>query len=361
MKIDWLKKPKKRISLSGMDSLRGLAALLVFGFHFWGIFLRPTQTNTTDIFGFLTAGHLGVDMFFVLSGLLITLSFISTQNIRQYFSKRIRRIVPLAWTCLIILFLIFQNFSLSAIKDFWVHLGFGQSLIHEFYHGLNPVMWTLTVEMIFYLFLPLAFWIGRKKQWIFWTFLSTLLVANFGYRYWVQDLFPVLNWSERVFVSEQFWGRFDQFFYGILLAFGVLYQQKLPNLLKKNSLLWISLGLATMLLGFKLFAINGSAFRESIWLQVGLHSLFGLGFTLFLWGGILRPQPKPNHKSTYLEYLGKISYGIYLWHFVILEATEKLTTNPITAGVISLCVTIVVSQLSWDLIEKPFLKQRKST
>lgn len=359
MKIDWLPIPKKRITLAGMDSVRGIAALLVFGFHFWGIFLRAGQTSTSDIFGFLSAGHLGVDMFFVLSGLLITLSFVSSKSVKSYFSKRIRRIVPLAWTVLIVLFLAFQNFSPQSLTDFWVHIGFGQGVLKEFYYGLNPVMWTLTVELIFYLFLPLAFWIGQKKQSHFWLFLIVLYLLNFGYRFWVQNLFPVMNWHDKVFVSEQFWGRFDQFFYGILLALGVLQQKKLPKILTKNSLLWILFGLSGMLLGFKLFAIYGSEFRNSTLMQVGLHSFFGISFALFLWGGILRPQPKKVSQTNWLEFFGKISYGIYLWHFVVLEQIEKITTHPMIAFVLSACVTIVVSKISWEIIEKPFLKNKK--
>ena len=242
------------------------------------------------------------------------------------------------------------------MTDFWVHIGFGQSLFAEFYYGINPVMWTLSVEMIFYLFVPLVFYFGKKDQRIFWGILLLLFGLNFLYRHAVQELFPILERNQRIFVSEQFWGRFDQFFYGIILAIGLLKKKHLPDFFKNHSLIWIGGGLAGILLGFKLFSVLGGSFRDYPILQIGLHSFFGLSFAAFLWGGILRPQAVPQIKI--FEFFGKISYGLYIWHFVVLDEIEKLSTEPITAFILSISVTIILSQISWHIIEKPFLKRK---
>jgi peptidoglycan/LPS O-acetylase OafA/YrhL len=375
----------------GLDSFRGFAAIIVFAFHFYGFFLQNQIAIPNWLEPFLAGGHIGINIFFVLSGFLVFLSFIRSRSIGSYIYKRFIRIAPLALAYLVVVFWYKGNFQPQYWQDLWIHATFTQSLFKTSYHGQFPVMWTLSLELMFYLFVPLFAWIARRNFKIFILGLILLTLTNWGYRFWVSQFFESWSNFERIFYSEQLWGRFDHFALGICLA--IVYSKgylskntdslelttKYLFLQKLVPYLLTIIGFTSFLYLWYKFGIIGSAFRDQIWLQIFLHSSVALSFTIFLAGFIQIPSPKKNQSSskilnllpnfsfknffapTWLQYLGKLSYGIYLWHFFVLEIFLELDFDLAPKILLVTATTIGLSVISWHTIEEPFLKGKSQT
>jgi len=361
MKIDWLPQNIRREKIFGLDAFRGIAAMLVLLFHFWGIYWyeKPVTLFGLDVTTPFAAGHIGVDMFFVISGFLIFLSLTSTASLKTYFRKRILRLVPLAWFFTTAIFLLQLDFSTQGWANLLTHLTFTQSFFPGTYHGLNPVMWTLSVEALFYLLLPLLLFCGRKKWWHFWGILLVLTILNFWYRFHIIQFFDGGDQLQRVFYSEQLWGRFDQFVLGIGLGNLWLFREKVRIFVQKMYSIFMLLGGILFFGSVQLFAHFAGGFREVLWLQLGLHSLVACGFAIFLAGFLFAPHKiqKIFAPKSFL-FLGLISYSIYLWHFPVLLEIKKYTSDPLSAAAAAIISIILLSTLSFYAVEKPFLKKK---
>ncbi len=349
----------------GIDIFRGLAALLVLCFHYWTFFPDSSFFQISWIQTVFSAGHLGVDMFFVLSGFLVSLSLFYTPKISRYAKKRIVRIVPLAWAVVLGLFLYKHDFSTEKFLDFFVHFFFLQGFFSEWYHSINPVMWTLSVEMLFYALLPILYVFVARRNFQKFLGISFLLVClSFAWRAYVFYTFPESSAAEKIFLSEQLWGRFDQFFLGMVLAVLVFTQQKKQKFLEISGILKISILLSGLLIfasSYFVFAQLASDFREILWMQVFLHSLVGLGFFLFLLAFVQFTVPQKIQKFlTPFLFLGEISYGMYLFHFPLLSLSSKipvLSQNPEISFFLILGITVFLSWLSYEFFEKRFLRR----
>ncbi len=361
MKIEWLPKSTAHEEIYGMDAFRGLAAILVLLFHFWTFYLLGREVT---IFGLnitapFAAGHLGVDLFFILSGFLVFLSLVRTSSVASYFRKRAWRIFPLAVFFTVTVFLLKLDYSFPAILDAIAHIFFVQGLFPATYHGLHPVMWTLTVEVIFYVSLPLILFLGRKKLTHFLEILFFLTVLNFAYRFFLIRYFPGWSPDERIFYSEQFWGRFDQFTLGICLGLIFLFRERWKRGLERISGLFLGFGLISLVSTFILFASLGSGFRDIPFLQVFLHFFVGLAFAIFLLGYLFAPLAvKRIFAPRSFIFLGMISYSIYLWHFPVTSVISKVISDPVIGFFVILFFTIMLSFLSYLFLEKPFLRRK---
>lgn len=362
MQINWLPPDTRHEKIFGLDAFRGLAALLVFLFHYWTFYLLDQPVTVwkiplTDIFA---AGHLGVDIFFVLSGFLVFLSLVRSSSVQSYWRKRLLRIVPLAWFCTVTIFAYQYVVNNANWWDFWSHILFLQSFFENTYHSINPVMWTISVEMAFYLVLPILVWLGRRKLWHFLGILCMLAILNFWYRSQLFGELETMSTFQRIFSAEQLWGRFDQFVMGISLGLLWIFRGKVRSFFQYWSPLLLLLGLGGFLWSMHLFRISGSDFREIWWMQVFLHSLVGLSFSIFLFGFLFTPRivqkitaPKP------LEWLGVISYSVYLWHFLIIQLVyTKITEDAVNGFLIAFLGTVALSTLTYFAVERPFLRKK---
>lgn len=360
MNIRWLPENLRIARIFGIDAFRGVAALLVFVFHFYTMFLNNvsfTMGNDIDWYAFLGAGHLGINIFFVLSGFLIFLSFLNCKSVGKYFRRRFLRLVPLALVYVLVIFWWNGNYDEGAWWDMGAHLLFVQSFFTETYHGGFPVMWTLSLEMLFYAFIPIFFWLTKRSKTTFWFVLLGLVGANFWYRGYVSQFF--VDWTnfERIFHSEQLWGRFDQFALGMILGYLHVFRDTLKEKFKNVSGPLIWLGLVGFGLSYYAFGVIGSSFRNYLVLQLFFHSIVGLFFCVFLYGFMNTKNTfiKNLFAPNWLEYVGKISYGVYLWHFPVLYALQQWNWDPFSAFFTALAATLVLSMLTWYLVEQPFL------
>lgn len=139
-----------------LDGWRGISILCVLAAHLLPLGPKSWQINAT-------AGPLGMVLFFVLSGFLITHTLLVRPDLREFLARRLLRVVPLAWLYLALML----GFS-GASPDIWfAHLFFYANLPPERLIETTAHFWSLCVEMQFYLLVALFFGLlGRKGLWL---------------------------------------------------------------------------------------------------------------------------------------------------------------------------------------------------
>jgi peptidoglycan/LPS O-acetylase OafA/YrhL len=331
-----------------LDGLRALAILPVLFFHF-------------DLSWF-SGGYIGVDVFFVLSGYLI--SSILIKDIKnkefsflQFFNRRIRRLMPMAFTiyifCLIVFLFIYPNAYYQKVIDaaltsilftsniyFWQQGGYFTGAYLE----LNPLLhtWSLSVEEQFYFFFPV--------------FLITLfkLTSSAVYRFIAICTLILVS----LFLAVQFAPSGQSFaaFYllppriyelGIGAAFAYLIIWN-PNSKLRELPRLKELGLVMVSIPIFMFDKNTVFPSYNALLPV-------VGAALIIYSNNKNSLVNKVLTNTIIVYIGLISYSLYLWHWPIIVIKNWIEPNAsilINAIAISLC--FILSFLSYQYIEKPF-------
>jgi len=346
-----------------IDGLRALAVLPVVLFH-------------ADIPGF-SGGFVGVDIFFVISGFLITSLLLTelqdnTFSLRRFYIRRARRLFPalvamVAVTLLAGFFLLlpqalsetaraarriavfFSNHLFwSQSQDYWLQNTLsGQPLLHT---------WSLAVEEQFYLLIPglllICFWLGKKQGKFFsLVLLSGLLLISLIVSQWLLGKDPSAAFY---LLPSRAW----ELLSGALLVFIV--QRKQPIQLHPFILQLVGT------LGFALIGYSVFFYSKEIPFP-GLAALFPcLGAVLIIYTGSQSQISWVNHllKKPLLVFIGLISYSLYLWHWPILvlyRSPNWMAYNlPDIPVWLLLGVTLFISWISWRWIEQPFRKQQVS-
>ncbi len=349
--------------MPGIDALRAIAVLAVFFYH----------TGA----GWMPGGFLGVDVFFVISGYLITALLLSEIRKRDHISviafwlRRARRLLPavavmIAVTLVVAALVIpsdigqLRGDALSSL--FYVnnwHLIFThQSYFQEFGRpSLFRHLWSLSVEEQFYLLWPLLFaagmtLFGRKRLLLgvlAGVFLSTLLM--------------IVLFSPEASTNRVFYGT-DTRAVGLLVgvALAMIWH---PNDLRKGvgrSGWWLdAIGL------FALFMV----LRDLFTVQDFEPSLYRGGFLLLaIWTGLLvatlaHPAARLGRilGNRPMVWLGLRSYSFYLWHWPILMLTRPHLDVALSGPVLvtlQLGATLLLADLSYRFVEQPFRHRRDS-
>lgn len=173
-----IKQPDSHKShLPQCESIRGIAILLVFCFHYLGSLrgYNPNPEMPTGM-GLLYGGNTGVTLFFLLSGFLLTRPYFlgAPMQYGNYFLRRALRILPMFYVAVLIGALI-NNQWLAALKSM---LFYDISLTTLW--PMGSVWWSLVVEVQFYLLLPLLLWLAQRKN-LHWLLIPLLLIAIYSY------------------------------------------------------------------------------------------------------------------------------------------------------------------------------------
>ncbi|NQY44066.1 MAG: acyltransferase, partial [Legionellales bacterium] len=340
-----------------IDGLRAIAILSIIIYHM----------NDTLI----TGGFVGVDIFFVISGYLISLQTFKEINyniwsIKEFYRRRIKRIIP-ALFVLIITVLVFSqqlmlpNDALKTAKSsiwalfsvanfyFWLHLDTSYfapastqvPLLH---------LWTIGVEEQFYLFWPLitVFIYKINQRYVFFSILIILAITSFIFSEWFYFISPK-------FTYYMLPARVGEFIIGILAA-GLVFNYHYIKIPKKICCCANLLG--TILIFASLIFLHENdifpGFR-AIFPTIGTSLLILSGY--FNTGGLTVKLLS----NKVMKFIGKISYSAYLWHWPLL-AFYRYANFEVTmfSGIFLLVLTIFISYLSYRYIEQPFRKTDKS-
>ena len=346
-----------------VDVLRGIASSLVLVFHGMHVSGR-TNFPPDGVWRFLDYGWVGVNIFLLISGFVITLSAFRhldrhPQAFRRPFAvARLARIVPL--------YLLTGAVFLAVADPPWLHGPLRDSAVQvgahlAFVHNLSPTThgsidgpnWSIALEMQFYVFmLLLAPWLVRRAAPLH---LVVAIVFAAIFRY------ATTLWAEpgridlQFIYATEFPGLIDHFALGIALAFAAWPAPERGSVLVPG---WRVFTIASAA-ALALLWLAGSVLVEfGYWEDVGmvtlLPTLLALGFTAALVAAIAFPAAAhPAFRP--LRYLGEISYGLYLWHMPVilfmLKVAPDLKGGPFLVALFLL--TLLLSALSWHLFEKP--------
>lgn len=347
-----------------IDLLRAVAALLVVVYHMDALGSLALRGDVWWTLPF-RYGWVGVDLFLVISGFVITLSAAKAygrapQSFKWLFmQRRLRRLLPLyALTCVIFLFLVRPEVLMRPWDQFLVvvlsHAFFLQNLSHHTHGVINGVTWSLALEMQFYL--ALVFSVGVWLRLGAWRSVCVLVLLAWAWRYGTTFfLIPGVAVPHlQVVYTTQLPGTLDAFGVGIGLALWVHQSQGvLPKLLRPglvNTMVWTAV--AGVLLSVSAFFL----LQQNYWAHAGMvvfwRTLLALGFGAALAAVLVCPLPSGGAMRL-LHGLGQISYGIYLWHFLVLLSLLQLTTlRGSTLLWVVMAGTIALAALSWHLMEK---------
>ena len=327
-----------------------------------GIGVEPHSEIGRFCYGVLKLGWSGVDLFFVLSGFLITGILVDQkkQLDRQpgkyfgyFYARRALRIFPLYYLSLLIVFVVARLASESApdLRNLTIHGLYLQNIVDGCPMALSH-FWSLAVEEHFYLILPLViYWIQPKH-------LGKLLLAGvilaMGARILLED--SALN------VYRFSLTRFDSLLMGSLLA---LEFRSARGLCKNSTAL---LAGATLVLVIFILAVGGTSNQATAHRLIG-YSLFALFYVCLIRRVIASDDTsrwKSFFRTRFLRWCGKLSYCIYVVHWpVVLVLTKilpKVINWPLTALTYTLLTGIIsfsIAAVSWRRFESPILSLRQ--
>lgn len=341
-----------------LDGLRGAAILSVMAFHAGAPFLK--------------GGFIGVDIFFVLSGFLIT-SLLASEydrygsvSLKNFYMKRVLRLAP----ALILLLLAFCLASFMFLSNQKAISNYVDSIISLFYlsnwaraFSLHPPdflghTWSLSIEEQFYIVWPILLltllrFSSSRKVVVFFTVSLALLAWAFRVYLHMKGATP-----ERLYNGLD--TRADALMVGC--ALGVAYASGFFNkqalkIMPSRILAFIATVSALILLAFSV----GANWRAPYMYQFAFFAIEIL--TAFIVIDIMANNRSILRRivaTRVLVWVGSISYGLYLWHYPIYRAMFSLELNGLTVITVGSLLTFVVAVLSYYLMEKPILKLKKT-
>jgi peptidoglycan/LPS O-acetylase OafA/YrhL len=341
--------PPMRQKIPQLDAVRGIAILVVLAHNLHG-FSSPPLSLVSEY------GWMGVDLFFVLSGFLITgilLDSKSSENyFRNFYARRCLRIWPLYYSVLILMFVILPLVRPQDVPElfqrsspWWSYPFFLQNfLVAAPALAVGPlgVSWSLAVEELFYLVWPplVRFVSTERLQFIAW---AVLLLSP-----WLRLFFVTRHW---IIYSNPFC-RLDGMMAGALLAILVRKSGFAPAPLLKT--VWIVFLVAAPL------AIATAA-CDVMWLAFSMAVLASAAF-VFLALFSASTWFRAFLTNRFLVFSGTISYGLYLLHKIPDDALKRLhwkEAHPIAALWVIVAASYVLAITSWNFLEKPFLGLKK--
>lgn len=336
-----------------IDGIRALAIVPVVLFHAG--------------FNLLPGGYVGVDVFFVISGFLITTILVNDMDSGRYslldfYDRRIRRIFPalivvLVATSLTAAVLMLPSDMNAYLKSLMLTIGFSSNIGFWMESGyfdsdseLKPLLhtWSLAVEEQYYVFFPLILMIvlrfsGRK-------YLSNIILAgilgSLVFAHWLMQRAP----SATFFLLP---GRSWELLAGAFLAVNIESTRHFPNQLTMM-LRWLGFGLV---LGAMLIYDNQTVFPGIAAIPPVLGAVLLIGF--------VSPSDMIGKmlSSRFMISIGLISYSLYLWHQPIFAFARYFynAEPPVLAMSVLVIITVIAAYLSWKYIELPFRDRKKFT
>lgn len=336
-----------------LDGLRALAALAVMVAHFFGTERIP---NSPTLVKLTQMGNSGVSLFFVLSGFVITRILLNTVKGEKYFmnfyGRRTLRIFPLYYFSLLCYNYVPYLLGIKPLGDFhkqWYHYVYLQNFARTFgWDSDGPGhFWSLAVEEHFYLIWPtlvlLAYTVNKNRL---------LLISFFIMLFSLVLRFLMLNNGYEIDVFT--FTRIDQLALGCILAI-MEYKGILEKMNNKLFLLAIVFGV-----GF----VGVSSTFGYFYLNLFKHNAYGLLYFGIIGYCLTTDSSKFFNvflTSSPMQYLGKISYGLYIWHILAILLLEHYmkTINLTVDFSIMVVLTIIFSTASYYLLELKFLTLKK--
>jgi len=339
MNVDKLAHPKYR---SDIDGLRAIAILSVIGFHAFGVM----------------GGFSGVDVFFVISGYLITT--IIYDNLKSnrfsfwdFYSRRIRRIFP---SLSIVFIVCIISGWMLLYADEYEHLGkhiltgsgfisnitlFGESGYFDVASDKKPLLhlWSLGIEEQYYIFWPLLVFLFWKYKSNLGFLLALVLLLSFGLNVQLINIDPVATFY---LPHTRFWE--------LLVGSTVAYLMVFKKIHLNYSLRLLNL---MSILGFGLISTGIILLTSSMAFPGWWALLPTIGAALIIFAGPNTFISQKFLSNSVLVWFGLISFPLYLWHWPLLSFLKILDDKSKWGNLVAVFGAIILAWLSQRYIEKP--------
>lgn len=363
------------IYFTQINGLRFLAIMAVLLEHWLPEFIH------------LPLGHWGVVVFFVLSGFLITRILLRSKEslgasspllaIRNFVIRRTLRIFPIFYLVLGLGFV----WNLPPIREhFWWFVGYLPNYLivcKGSWLGVWDHFWSLAVEEQYYLFFPWLIYFSPwgKRPAFYWS----MWCLSLGSRYY---FYQFGDFSEQQWFGNyvNLLGALDGFGMGGLLAYYYEYKPKTLTYLQSK---WYALALALIALGLALYALfhRDELPHQNLWFAFFERSVFAFSGVLMVllclsdrfptWKALMEYKP--------LEYLGRISYGLYVYHNFVYNYYHPFHYTPwvvllrkgwvpndadwqfsVLRFILNFVILVIISTASWYLLEQPINRLKKN-
>ena len=364
-----------------LDGYRALAALMVLTTH--------VAFNTGEIFRpalgpLLGRMDFGVTLFFLLSGFLLyrpwarsAMQATPGPRLGVYALRRAARILPAYWVMVAFTLLLLPEIQPVVWQAWPVHLG----LLHIYVPGFTleglTQTWSLATEVAFYVLLPVFAWVagrrhrgdpGRSARWQLGTLAAMVAIS------WTFTVVRVVGLlGQDTIVGYWLPGFLDWFALGMAAA---VIQVRLSTSTHPPAWMTTVRDIAAapgpcLAIAAALFVIAATPIAGPLtfaaaepWALVVKHLLYGAIAAFLLLPGFLGPQDSDSPWARFLRhplvvYLGVISYGIFLWHLVLLRLIANgLGFTPFTGGFwilwpATVAASVVIASVSWFALERP--------
>ena len=376
-----VREPAARLDV--IDGMRGIAILLVFWFHLWQLSWLdprlPVGNLTLDVSSIAVTGFLGVDLFFFLSGFCLFFPFARAYldgtpppRLGEFAYRRFIKIVPSYWLAIVgailIGYAVFDS-PLDAFGKVALHLLFIHPLFPDAFGSVSGVLWSLGVEVQFYLLFPLIAWALRR--WPITTGALAFAIAAI-------DRFAVAHGdlSEGERLMDQLSSNIDLFVSGMLAAYlyRVIATRRVAWTRRPRA--WTALAGAAAVAyaliarwlylprydrAWPVFDLPSVVpMLDVIFVAFALGSLFGMTW----WRRLIANRA--------LVFFAAISYNLYLWHQVIAFELFRHRLIPfvghdphedpvwrMTYSVVAATVAIGVATILTYGFERPLMRRRR--
>ncbi|MFY7965478.1 MAG: acyltransferase family protein [Chitinophagaceae bacterium] len=313
---------KNRIGV--IDGLRAFAVLGVMWAHTWAFFGNLSlKISKVDINQLISFGGIGVDLFFVISGFCMYLMYVkksdhfSVKSFLDFIKKRALRIIPayylLLFVEMVILYLLYKSFNVDALIKHMLFLGF---LDHS--QSISPHYWSLATEWQYYLILPFIFGCFNKKVSIKNKIVICCFLSILCRLFLFHSNIHLLEISETV-TSDFIIYRFVEFGIGMLTAMYFINNDKAPSFLTGEKGFLISLAIAFVGRTMMSAVLYQKIPQINYIVKTFAEPVLCVGFA-FMCINLLYSTKSIFTKlieSKIVTFLGKISYSMYLWHWLI--------------------------------------------
>lgn len=356
----------KKLHFPNLNSLRFFAAAVVMIHHIEQIkdaFGLQSYWNNPFVH---EVGKLGVVLFFSLSGFLITYLLLNERdlngsiNLKNFYLRRVFRIWPLYYLIVFLAFFVLPNFSIFNFpgktinySDFPLKelIGYIVMLPNLVLSNFSVIpyasqAWSIGTEEQFYLIWPLIFIFLVRKEFI------TMIIIILGYIF-VRRFLAEYTPSPTIFKISilSFWDTFniDCMAIGGIFAYVQYYKLKISNFIKNDYLFIVTVLLTIFLI------ITGKNFGP---LNYEIYSAL---FSIIILNLACNPSLSKALEFKSIDYLGSISYGLYMYHVIgivpLIYLSKKYNIHSsVLLYIFVFAFTILLAHFSYKYYEKPFLK-----
>jgi peptidoglycan/LPS O-acetylase OafA/YrhL len=355
----------QRRDYPALDLVRAFSALSILIFHVI-VLSRWTSFPDTGPLAWFHVSFLRVDLFFVVSGFVITLAALREWQRggdarRRFLWKRVARLAP-AYLVSSLAWLVLDDFNVLRGDDRWfqlvTHLTFSFGFFPSAISAINGVTWTIGIEMQIYLLVALL--MPLLARWIPWRAAVAAVLLALCWRLasqivhigWLQ-LDPAQAHASLWFWSVQAPGMWDVFGVGLAAAL-VAHRAGIRPL---SMCAWLILAAAAFAYSTALIVAlrdHADGYWHSYFWGSGYRSLVVAMVLAWLWLAVAMPWSWMDAIPRWARYPGRISYGVFLWHVPVAQWLIRHTALSEWA-LLAACIlaTGLVAAASWHWIEKP--------